>query len=190
MLDNLFHLGRSKQLTIFLSPIVDADSLCSTKLARLCLSYNVRRVDWYPIVNIEHAWIEEIRGIIRNLLTDVSDILVVFSEARWRLLASEETFVAILDGCWNHRSTRSDQLVSVLNTPNIIFVQTIIFYFAETLRNLGTKNEWKWARTRKEKKICFLSVKYIWQKTLFVLIGNEDGFFVKVFSKSYRKYWK
>lgn len=185
-----FSLARSNKFTIFLSPIVDADSLCGPKLAHLRLRYNVRRVDWYSIVNIEHGWVEVIRGITRNLLADVSDIRVVFSKARWRFLAGEEAFVAVRDGCWNHWSTWSDQLASVLNIYSIILVQTIIFYFAETLRNLGTKNEWKWARTRKEKKICFLSVKYIWQKTLFVLIGTEDGFFVKVFSKSYRKYWK
>lgn len=90
-----FSLGRSNKFTIFLSPIVDADSLCGPKLARLCLRYNVRRVDWYSIVNIEHGWVEVIRGITRNLLADVSDIRVVFSKARWRFLAGEEAFVAV-----------------------------------------------------------------------------------------------
>ena len=93
-----FSLGRSKKFTIFLSPIVDADSLCGPKLARLCLSYNVRRVEWYSIVNIEHGGVEVVRGITRNLLTDVSDIRVVVSKARWRLSAGEEASVAIRDG--------------------------------------------------------------------------------------------
>ena len=137
-----FSLGKSKKFTIFLSPIVDA-SLYGTKLARLCLPYNVRRIDWYSIVNIENGWVEVIHGITRNLLTDVSDIRVVVSKARWRLSAGEEASVAILDGCWNHRSTRSDQLVSVLNIHGIILVQTIVFYFTKTLSNLGIKNEWK-----------------------------------------------
>ena len=138
----VFSLGKSKKFTNFLSPIVDA-SRCGSKLARLCLPYNVRRVDWYSIVNIEHGWVEVIHGITRNLLTDVSDIRVVVSKARWRLSAGEEAFVTIRDICWNHRSTRSDQLVSVLNIDSIILVQTIIFYFTNTLSNLGTKNEWK-----------------------------------------------
>ena len=67
--------------TPFLPPSVDTGSLCGTKLAGLCLRYDVGGIDWYPVVKIEHGRIEVIHSIRRNLLTNVSDVRVASSEA-------------------------------------------------------------------------------------------------------------
>ena len=116
------------EFTRFLSPFLSAGSIYCAKLAGLLLKYDVRRIDWYPVVKIKHGWIE-INRITTNLLTDVSDVRVVLSEARWRLVASDKLFVAIQDGFWDHRSSWSDQLIFVLNIRSIIIVQLPTYYF-------------------------------------------------------------
>ena len=128
------YLVRSNtEFTRFLSPIVPTEvfSAYGTNLAGLCFRYDVGGIDWYPVANIKHGWIEEtLGGIIRNLLTDIHDVRVVQSEARWRLVASEKLFVATRDGFWgDQRSSWSDHLNFVLNNRSIILVQLISHYF-------------------------------------------------------------
>ena len=124
------YLVRSNtEFTRFLSPFVPTEvfSRYGTNLAGICFRYDVGGIDWYPVVNIKHGWIEEsLSGIIRNLLTDILDVLVVLSEAWWRLLVSDKLFVAIWDGFWGDlRSSWSDHL----NNRSIILVQLITYYF-------------------------------------------------------------
>ena len=117
----------STEFTSLLSPFLHTEvfSFCGTNLA------DVGGIDWYPVANIKHGWIEEtLGGIIRNLLTDIHDVRVVQSEARWRLVASEKLFVATRDGFWgDQRSSWSDHLNFVLNNRSIILVQLISHYF-------------------------------------------------------------
>ena len=128
------YLVRSNtEFTRFLSPFLRTEvfSRYGTNLAGICFRYEVGGIDCYPVANIKHGWIEEsLSGITRNLLTDIHDVRVVQSEARWRLVASEKLFVATRDGFWgDQRSSWSDHLIFVLNNRRIILVQLISHYF-------------------------------------------------------------
>ena len=130
------------EFTRFLSPFLSAGSIYFAKLAGLRLKYDVGGIDWYPVVEIKHGWIEISHRIIRSLLTDVSDVRVVLSEARWRLVASDKWFVAIPDGFWDHRSSWSDQLIFVLNIRSILLVQLFTYYLTIDVTSWWFEKKW------------------------------------------------
>ena len=146
------YLVRSNtEFTRFLSPFLHTEvfSLYGTNLAGLGTKYDVGGIDWYPVANIKHRWIEESR-ITRKLLTDIHDIRVDLSEARWRVVASDKLVVASRDGVWgDHRSSWSDHLIFVLNIRSIILVQLITYYFTTDVTWwFGKKYELKRAATK------------------------------------------
>ena len=152
------YLVRSNtEFTRFLSPFLRTEvfSRYGTNLTGICFRYDVGRIDWYPVANIKHGWIEEsLSGIIRNLLTDIHNVRVVQSEARWRLVASDKLFVATRDGFWgDQRSSWSDHLIFILNNRSIILVQLISHYFTIDVTWWFEK---KWVKTSRYENCAYV----------------------------------